>query len=147
MEVILKQDIKDLGKAGDVVEVKEGYGRNFLIPRGMAVPVDKGNLKKLKHEKKVARMKKARELEEAKQIQERLNELTVTLQAKTGEQGRLFGSITSSDIASALEKEGVTIDRRKIDLAEPLKNLGAYTIPVKVYAGVTAELKVVVESA
>lgn len=146
MKVILTQDVKKIGKKGDVVEVKEGYGRNFLIPRGLAVPADGGSLRKLEHEQAVAKSKKAREHEEALQTKERLEALTVKIQAKTGDKGRLFGSITAADLAAEVEKQGIAIDRRKIELAEPIKSLGNYTVTVKVYPGVTAELKVVVEA-
>lgn len=146
MKVILTQDVKSLGKKGDIVEVKEGYGRNFLFPRGLAVPADQGSLRRLKHEKAVEQTKKEREREEAVATKERLEALTLTLSAKTGEQGRLFGSITAGDIAEALEKEGIAIDRRKIALDEPIKNLGHYTVTVRVYPGVTANLKVAVEA-
>ncbi|NLN27966.1 MAG: 50S ribosomal protein L9 [Firmicutes bacterium] len=147
MKVILTQDVKSLGKKGDVVEVKEGYGRNFLIPRGLAVAADEGNLRRLKHEQAVQKSKEAREREEAEQVKAQLEQLTVTLRVKTGEKGRLFGSITAGDVADELAKHGIEIDRRKIELDEPIKSLGAYTVTVRVYPGVTAQLKVVVEAA
>lgn len=147
MKVILTQDVKSLGKKGDIVEVKEGYGRNFLIPRGLAVAADDSSLRRLKHEKTVQKNKEAREREEAEQIKAQLEQLTLTLRVKTGDKGRLFGSITASDIAAELGKQGIEIDRRKIELDEPIKSLGNYTLTVRVYPGVTAQLKVVVEAA
>lgn len=146
MKVILKQDVKNIGQKGDVVEVKEGYGRNFLIPRGLAVPADDGGLRRLKHEKAAAKSRQQREIEEANEIKDKLDELTVTLQVKTGETGRLFGSITAGDLADAVKEKGITIDRRKIDIGEPIKSLGNYTFPVRVHPGVIAQLKVVVEA-
>lgn len=146
MKVILTQDVKSLGKKGDVVEVKEGYGRNFLIPRGLAVAADDGSLRRLKHEKAVQKGKEAREREEAEQVKAQLEETTVTIRVKTGEKGRLFGSITASDVAAEIAKQGIEIDRRKIELEEPIKNLGNYTLTVRVYPGVTAQLKVVIEA-
>lgn len=147
MKVILTQDVKNIGKKGEVVEVKEGYGRNFLIPRGLAVSADAGSLRQLKHEKAVEASKKERELEEAEELKAKVDALTITLRVKTGEKGRLFGSITAGDLADAVKKQGLTIDRRKIDLAEPIKALGNYTFAVRVHPGVIAQLKVVVESA
>lgn len=146
MRVILTQDVKSLGKKGDVVEVKEGYGRNFLIPRGLAVAADDGSLRRLKHEKAVQKGKEVREREEAEQVKAQLEKTTVTIRVKTGEKGRLFGSITASDVAAEIAKQGIEIDRRKIELEEPIKNLGNYTLTVRVYPGVTAQLKVVVEA-
>lgn len=147
MKVILTQDVKSIGKKGEVVEVKEGYGRNFLIPRGLAVAADEGSLRRLKHERAVEATKKERELEEAEELKQKLDALTITLRVKTGEKGRLFGSITAADVADAVEKQGITIDRRRIDMAEPIKSLGNYTFAVRVHKGVIAQLKVVVESA
>lgn len=146
MKVILTQDVKSLGKKGDVVGVKEGYGRNFLIPRGLAVAADDGSLRRLKHEKAVQKGKEAREREEAEQVKAQLEKTTVTIRVKTGEKGRLFGSITASDVAAEIAKQGIEIDRRKIELEEPIKNLGNYTLTVRVYPGVTAQLKVVIEA-
>lgn len=146
MKVILTQDVKNVGKKGQVVEVKEGYGRNYLIPRGLAVPADEGSLRKLQHEQAAAASKKAREHEEALRTKERLESLTLVIKAKSGEKGRLFGSITAADVAAEIEKHGISIDRRKIELEEPIKSLGTYDIAVKVYPGVTARLKVAVEA-
>lgn len=146
MKVILLQDVAKIGKQGDIVNVKDGYARNFLIPRGLAVVADEGNLKRLKHEQGVAASKQERERQEAEELKERLESMTVTLKVKTGEKGRLFGSITSADIAEAAEKQGITIDRRKIELPEPIKTLGNYVVTVRVYPGITAQLKIAVES-
>lgn len=146
MKVILTQDVKSVGKKGDIVDVKEGYGRNFLIPRGLAVAADDGSVRRLEHEKAVEKTKKDREREEAEETKKRLEAITLTVRAKTGDKGRLFGSITAGDLAAEIEKHGIEVDRRKIDLAEPIKALGTYTLTVKVQPGVTARLQVVVES-
>lgn len=146
MKVILTQDVKSIGKKGEVVEVKEGYGRNFLIPRGLAVAADDGSLRRLKHEQSVEKSKKQREREEAEATKARIEALNLTMRVKTGEKGRLFGSITASDVAAEVEKHGITVDRRKIELDEPIKTLGNYTLAVRVYPGVTAQLKVVIEA-
>lgn len=145
--MILQQDVKKLGKKGEVIDVAEGYGRNFLIPRGLAVLADDGQMRQLRHENRVASTKKERERAEAEQLKAMLESLTVDIAAKTGDKGRLFGSITAGDIADAIEKAtGVAVDRRKVDLADPIKALGTYTVPLKVYAGITANLKVEVKS-
>ncbi|NLN18609.1 MAG: 50S ribosomal protein L9 [Firmicutes bacterium] len=143
MRVILTQNVEKIGAAGDVVNVADGYARNYLIPRGMAVQATKANLRRLEHEKEIAGKKALREEEEAKALAGRLSGTTVTITAKTGEGGRLFGSVTSQDIADAVQRQfNVELDRRRIDLPEPIKNLGEYTIPVKLYQGVNAELVV-----
>ncbi|MGI6082035.1 MAG: 50S ribosomal protein L9 [Limnochordia bacterium] len=143
MRVILTQDVEKIGEAGDVVNVADGYARNFLIPRGMAVQATKANMRRLEHEKEIAGKKALKEEEEAKALAGRLSGLTVTITAKTGEGGRLFGSVTSQDVADAVQRAiNVELDKRRIDLAEPIKNLGEYTIPVKLYQGVNAEVVV-----
>lgn len=145
MEVILQQDVKNLGKKGDTVKVAEGYARNFLIPRGMAVEATASNLKQLQQEKKVKAQKAKREEAEARDLAKKLEAQPIVIKAKTGDSGKLFGSVTSNDIVEALEKKNISIDKRKIQLPEPIKTLGSYTIPVKLYPGVTADLAVRIE--
>lgn len=147
MKVILLENVKKLGSKGDIVEVSDGYGRNYLIPRGLAVAADASNLKQLQHEKQVEQRKEARALQEAQELKQRLEGMSFTLGVKSGEKGRLFGSITSGDIAEAVKKQaGVEIDRRKIELPDPIKSVGEYSVSVRLHPKVTAQLKVVVQS-
>ncbi len=145
MEVILQQDVKSLGKKGDTVKVAEGYARNFLFPRGLAVEATKGTLKKLQQEKMAKAQKAKREEVEAQELAEKVGSVPLVIKAKTGEAGKLFGSVTSNDIVAALKKKGIAVDKRKVQLAEPIKSLGTYTVPVKLLAGVVAELTVEIQ--
>lgn len=143
MRVILTQDVKKVGKKGDVLNVAEGYGRNFLIPRGMAVEANDANMRNLKHEQTVKQEKAKKEEREAHELAKHLSGLTVTIKAKTGEGGRLFGSVTAQDVATAIsEAAQLSIDKRRIEMADPIKSLGQYIVPVKVYQGVSAEVTV-----
>lgn len=147
MKVVLLEDVKKLGKKGDIVNVSDGYARNFLIPRGLAVEGSKGNIKAAEEEGLLRQQRDIREEKQARLLAERLETVTIKLPAKVGNKGRLFGSITSKDIAEALSKEGIDIDRRKIELPEAIKSLGEYEIDVKLHAGVSAVLKVSVVDA
>ena len=142
MEVILKQDIDKLGKAGTVLKVKDGFARNFLIPKSLAVPTTPANLKKL--EKEVQR--KALELEKsrkkAQDLSQKLEGLSLTIPALTQEEDKLYGSIASQDIARTLKEEGFEIDKNNILLDEPIKSLGIYEVPVKLSSEVSAKIKV-----
>lgn len=142
MKVILREDIETLGKAGDVVKVADGYGRNFLIPRNLAVPADVRNLKALEHERRgiEARAKKARKSSES--LAEALSALVLTLPVNAGEEGKLFGAVTSRDIAEALAKAGVAVDRRQILLEEPIKQVGDYKVKVKTGGALVPEVSV-----
>lgn len=143
MKVILLSDVKKLGRKGATVEVAEGYGRNFLIPRGLAMEATAGNLKTAAVQEQHRQRKHAQEVAEAKALAARLSELTVTIRAKTGDSGRLFGSVTGQDIAEALVKQhSVKIDRRRIELKEPLKQLGTYTVTVRVHPEASADIQV-----
>lgn len=143
MKVILQSDVKKLGKKGDLVEVAEGYARNFLFPRGLAVEANASNLRSLQNEKSQAKARQQRELEEARRQAEQLESLTLSIARKTGEGGRLFGSVTAGDIAEAVQKaSGIDLDKRKIELDEPIKALGTYKVSVRVHPGVNADLKV-----
>lgn len=147
MKVILLENVKKLGSKGDVVEVSDGYGRNYLIPRGLAVAADASNVKQLQHEKKVEQRKEARELQEAQDLKRQLESMSISLEVKSGDKGRLFGSVTAGDIAEAVKKHaGIKLDRRKIELSDPIKSVGEYSISVRVYPEVTATLKVVVHA-
>ena len=143
MKVILLEDVKKLGKKGDLVEVAEGYGRNYLLPRKLAEEATQGSIKQLKQEKAALKKKKLREVEEAKQLAEKIKELNVNLKVKCGAQGKLFGSVTSKDIAEALKKaHNIEIDRRKIEISEPIRSLGNYEVNVKLAPEVETRLLV-----
>ena len=142
MKVIFLQDVKGQGKKGEVKEVSEGYARNFLIPRGLAAEASKGNLKTLEVQKQSEERRKQQEKEEAEKLGKRLESMTVVIRAKAGEGGRLFGAITSKQVAEALAKEGIEIDKRKIELEEPIRTLGVTKVPVKLHPQVRATLSV-----
>ena len=145
MEVILKEDVPKLGSRGDVVKVAEGYGRNFLLPKKLAIEASKANKAVIEQMKAAAVRRSAKEKSEAEALATQFDGLEVKFQRKSGENDQLFGSVTSGDIAEALEKKSFHIDRRKIQLHEPLKTIGEFTVPVKLHRDVTTHLKVVVE--
>ncbi|WP_314000552.1 50S ribosomal protein L9 [uncultured Paenibacillus sp.] len=142
MKVIFLQDVKGQGKKGEVKNVSEGYARNFLLPKGLVKEASEGNIKTLEVQKSSEQKKKAQEKEEAQKLAARLNETTVVVKTKAGEGGRLFGAITSKQIAEALAAQGFTIDKRKIELDEPIRALGVTQVAVRVYPDVKATLKV-----
>jgi large subunit ribosomal protein L9 len=144
MEVILKEDVASLGSRGDVVKVAEGYGRNFLLPRRLAIEASAGNKKVIEQMKAASVRRSAKEKAQAEELSKQFEGLSVSFQRKAGETDQLFGSVTSGDIADALGKKSFNIDRRKIQLHEPLKTLGEFTVPVKLHKEVTAHLKVVI---
>lgn len=141
MKVILKDDLEELGTAGDVVEVADGYGRNYLLPRRLAVPATKGNLKSIDEIKKQKQFRDNKRRRDAEKIKDKLEKLSLTAEVQTGEEDRVFGSVTASTVASLLEDQGFEIDRRKIELDEPIKALGVYTIDVKLASDVVAGIK------
>lgn len=145
MQIILLEDVNNLGQAGDVRDVAAGYARNYLIPRGLATAATEGALKQLELQRQ-AEARHQEEIEsEAREFAEQLEGLTLTVSAKTGEKDRLYGSVTTGDIAEALETElGKSVDRRKIDLEEPIRELGTYTVPIKLLPDVTPGITVVV---
>lgn len=144
IELILREDVPSLGKAGDLVRVKPGYARNFLLPRHLAFEATEGNKKRIAGEAKARAAREATERGEAEALAARLAALTLAFTAKAGEDGKLFGSVTASDIAEQLEANGFTIDKRKVELEHPLKELGFHTVPVKLHHDVHAEVKVTV---
>ncbi len=146
MEVVLKEDIFNLGKMGEVVRVKDGYARNYLLPRGLVLVANKKNLKGLEHEKRVIAAKKERTLSSAQSLSETLSAISIRIPAKVGEEGKLFGSVTNLHIEKALSEIGHTVERRKIHLPEPIKNVGEYEVPVRLANDVTANIKVSVVS-
>ena len=144
MEVILKEDINKLGHRGDVVKVAEGYGRNYLIPRKLAIEATSTNRAVIEQMKAAAVRRSAKEKTGAEELAKQFDGLEVSFLRKSGENDQLFGSVTSGDIADALEKKSFHIDRRKIQLHEPLKSVGEFTIPIKLHKDVTTHLKVVI---
>ncbi|HHY71082.1 MAG TPA: 50S ribosomal protein L9 [Thermoanaerobacterales bacterium] len=141
MKIILLEDVKKLGKKGDLVSVADGYARNYLLPRNLAEEATAGGIKQLKQEKAALENKKKKEKELAQEIAEKLSKAKVTLKVKSGDQGKLFGSVTSKDISEALKKQyKVEVDRRKIELSEPIKTLGSYEVDIKLVPEVEAKL-------
>ena len=146
MKLILREDVYNLGKGGELVEVKAGYGRNFLIPRGLAVLANPKNIREVEHQKAVAAAKAAKLKASAEAIAKRLSDTPVSLRRKVGEQDKLYGSVTAMDIAEALAARGLQIDRRHIDLGEPIKTVGDHEVGVKLHAEVVGKVKVKVEA-
>jgi large subunit ribosomal protein L9 len=144
MEVILREDISNLGARGQVVKVAAGYARNFLIPKKLAVTATESNKKIVEQERQSHLRKEAKLQSEAQDLAKLVNGVSVTIKQKSGENDQLFGSVTSKDVADLLAAKGFTIDRRKIQLDEPIKSLGEFKVPVKLHKDVTAEVTVVV---
>jgi large subunit ribosomal protein L9 len=146
MKLILREDVENLGKGGELVEVKAGYGRNFLLPRGLAVLANPKNVRELEHQRKIAEAKAAKAKASAEAVAKRLDDTPVTLKRKVGEQDKLYGSVTAIDIVEALAARGLQLDRRSVDLAEPLKTLGDFEVPVKLHREVVGKARVKVEA-
>jgi large subunit ribosomal protein L9 len=146
MEVILLKDVKGQGKKGDVVKVSDGYARNFLLPKGYAVQATEQGKKKLREQNAIMQRKRQAEEENAKKQAEKISASSVKFEVKAGENGKLFGSITGKDISEALEKQhGIKVDKKKIVLPEPIKNIGEYQVEIKVYPEISAKLKVIIK--
>ncbi len=141
MQVILREDIDKLGKIGDLVKVADGYARNYLVPKKKAIEATPKNLRAMDHAKKMVADRLRKLKKEAAADADRIKALSITIRAKAGEEGKLFGSVTSMDIAEAMKAQGVVVDRRKIVLDEPIKRLGDFTITVKLPADVAADFK------
>ncbi|MEO7181840.1 MAG: 50S ribosomal protein L9 [Gemmatimonadaceae bacterium] len=142
MEIILRQAVENLGKPGDVVTVKNGFARNYLLPRGFAFEATPGNLKRISQERGRLEAAENERIETAQELAKRLEEVQLTFSARVGEEGKLFGSVTSGDIAEQLTAQGFHIEKRLIDLHEPIKALGVYRVPVKLHADVKPEIRV-----
>ncbi len=145
MEVILKEDVAKLGSRGDVVKVAEGYGRNYLLPRKMAIEASASNKAVIEQMKAASVRRSAKEKAQAEELSKQFDGLSVNFVRRSGEHEQLFGSVTSGDIAEALEKKGFNVDRRKVQLHEPLKTLGEFSVPIKLHKDVTTNLKVLIE--
>lgn len=146
MKVILQEEVENLGDMGDLVDVTAGYGRNYLIPKGLAVRASKRNVKSVEHEKRIQTQRLAKRKGSAEDFSEKLGKLSLRFVRRVGEGDRLFGSVTAKDIADAIQEAGEKVDRRKIQLESPIKAMGVYKIPVRVHPEVTAELNVWVEA-
>ena len=144
MEVILKEDVAKLGSRGEVVKVAEGYGRNYLLPRKLAIEASKGNKAVIEQMKAASLRRSAKEKSQAEELAKQFDGVILSFERRSGEADQLFGSVTSGDIADAMEKKSFNVDRRKIQLHEPLKTLGEFTVPIKLHKDVTAHVKVVI---
>ena len=142
MQVILLEDVPSLGKAGDQVKVSEGYGRNYLVPQKKAVLATEKSLKAIEHQKRQVQRQMGKAKKDVERIAQEIESLSCTFAKSVGESGKLFGSVTSMEIEAYLKENGIEVDRKKIHLEEPIKNLGMYTVPIKLHPEVTAQLKV-----
>lgn len=143
MKVILQLDVKGTGKKGQIIEVADGFARNFLFPKKLAIEATTGNIQDVSHKKVVEQRRKEKEKEDAIKLGDKLNALQIEIKTKTGEGGRLFGSVTSKEIAEAIKKQhGVELDKRKLEIKEPIKVLGNFEVPVKLHPEVVAKLKI-----
>ncbi len=142
MQVILLEDVPSLGKAGDLVKVSDGYGRNYLIPQKKAVPATEKSLKVIEHQKRLVQQRMDKAKKDAEKLGREIEKLSCTFAKTVGESGKLFGSVTSMDIETYLKENGFEVDRKKIALEEPIKNLGMFTVPIKLHPDVTTHLKV-----
>ncbi|HXC50432.1 MAG TPA: 50S ribosomal protein L9 [Candidatus Limnocylindrales bacterium] len=147
MEVILREDVPSLGIIGEVVKVKPGYARNYLFPQGLAVPADRSNLKRLEHDKAVIEVKKQRERGTYERLADSLKGLRVEIEQRAGKGGKLFGSVTNIDVHRLIQEKGLEIDRRRIEMKEPLKEIGEFPVLVRVGQDITATVTVVVKAA
>ncbi len=142
MDVILLVDVDKLGKAGDVIKVKDGYARNLLIPQEKAILCTKGNRKIVEEQKRLVSRRKEKELKSITQLAEKISSISCTIRVQAGEEDKLFGSVTNADIQEALAQEGINLDKRKIKLEEPIKKIGIYTVEVELHPEVKSSLKV-----
>ncbi|GIW45824.1 MAG: 50S ribosomal protein L9 [Candidatus Binatia bacterium] len=145
MEVILRAEIPNLGRSGEIVKVRPGFARNYLIPRGLAVVADRRNRRLLEHEQRVAAARFEREKRASETLAQKLTQMRLVVRVRAGEEGKLFGSVTNLDIERLLAEQGIKVERRRIRLPEPIKTLGEHTVPVHLPAGVVAHLTVAVE--
>ena len=146
IKIVLTEDIENLGRVGEIVAVRGGYGRNFLIPQGKALPANKGNLAMVEERRQIYEAAAVKQRDEASELAGRMSKLELTVARKAGEGQTLYGSVTSVDIADLLAAKGVIVDKRRVMIAEPIKKLGQFTIPIRLHAEVTAELKLHVQA-
>ncbi len=144
MKVILQADVDNLGTTGEIKDVADGYGRNFLLPRGYAVLADSRNVRQQEHLQRMAAARHAKELATAKELADKISKTPVSIKRQTGEGDKLFGSVTNGDVAEALAAAGIAVDKKSVVLEEPIRNIGVFQVPVKVLRGVEASVKVYV---
>ena len=142
MEVVLMKDFENLGKALDVIPVKDGYARNYLIPQGIAVPATEGNKKRVTEAKHIAEIREEKKIKESRELAVKIEQIPCTIPVKVGEEDKIFGSVSAQEIADFLKKEGFEIEKRHVDLEEAIKQLGVYTVTINLYKTVSAKLKV-----
>lgn len=142
MKIVLKDDVKNIGKMGHIIDVADGYARNYLVPRGLAIEANTKNIKALEHEKRIIEKKAKKIKNSAQELSNKISAMTFTIKAKAGDEGKLFGSVTTMDIAELLQKEGIEIDKKKISLDEPIKRLGSYSVNVKIHPEISTQFKV-----
>jgi large subunit ribosomal protein L9 len=142
MKVILKEDVKSIGSMGQIVEVSDGFARNYLVPRGLAVEANVKNMRSLEHEKKVIQEKARKVKNSVQDLANRLANMNVVIKTKAGEEGKLFGSVTTMDIAEQLKNQGIEIDKKKISLDEPIKRLGTYAVNLRLHSEITAQVNI-----
>lgn len=147
IQVILSEDVHSLGEAGDVVSVKPGYARNYLVPQGKALPATAERVNQVEHQKRVIGEKRAKELKDLEAVKGKLQGMALEIEAQAGEEGKLFGSVTAQNLAEMLAEKGLEVDRRKIVLDEPIKTLGEHTVSIRLRSDVVAEFKVTVNAA
>ena len=142
MKVVLKDDVKNVGKMGQIADVADGFARNYLLPRGLAIEANTKNLKSMEHEKRIIQEKAKKIRNSALDLSQKISAMTLVIKAKAGEEGKLFGAVTTMDIAEQMKNEGVEIDKKRIFLDEPIKRLGTYSVSVKVHPEVSTQLSV-----
>ncbi len=147
VRVILRQDVQSLGIAGDLVSVKPGYARNYLVPQGKAIVATESNVRELEHHKRVVEAKLAKELQSLQAVRKHVEKIRLEVKARAGEEGKLFGSVTAMQIAELLKAEGIEVDRRRVQIKEPIKALGDYKVPVKLHRDLVADVKLKVSPA
>jgi large subunit ribosomal protein L9 len=147
VKVLLKSEVENLGSGGEVVKVRAGYARNFLLPRGLALPATEGNLSKVEELKKAAAERAKAERSQAEELAKKLSALSLKISRAVGEEGKMYGSVTSKDVPDAVTQAGITLDRKRIALADPIKQLGSFDVPVKLHHDVDATIKVEVAKA
>lgn len=140
MKVILKEDVRNIGTMGQIVDVADGYARNFLVPKGFAVDANVKNIRALEHAKKTIQEKAKKIRNQAQDLSDKIANMTIVIKAKSGEEGKLFGSVTSMDIAEQMKNQGIDIDKKKIVIEEPIKRLGSYSVGIKLHSDVTTQV-------
>ncbi len=142
MKVILKDDVKNVGNMGQIIDVADGFARNYLVPRGLAVEANTKNIKSLEHEKRIIQEKAKKIKNQAQELSDKLSSMTLVIKAKAGEEGKLFGSVTTMDIAEQLKNEGIEVDKKKVVLDEPIKRIGSYPVQIKLHADVATQINI-----